>query len=222
MSQWNNERRLVLLHLQTSYTLLDSTAHLAADPKNKPYTCVVIWKETYILQREHISLRNVLPRTCEPMQVDSLPAEPPRNPKNTGVGSLSLLQRVFTTQELNRGLLHFRQILYQGSPILWPNSVNWDLPICHQIQKSAFGVPKLIPFSLKTSDIPHGMGPRIWNWLEMWTSFSLMTGIPFVLHADCKAFIPSLTRDVFGGECDEDSKVWYLMAPQAACTNVLI
>ena len=36
-------------------------------------------------------------------------------PKNTGVGSLSLLQGVFSTQELNRGLLHCRQILYQLS-----------------------------------------------------------------------------------------------------------
>ena len=50
-----------MLHLQTSYILLDSTAHLAADPNSKPCTCVVIWKETYILQREHISPRNVLP-----------------------------------------------------------------------------------------------------------------------------------------------------------------
>ena len=43
-------------------------------------------------------------------------------PKNTGVVSLSLLQWIFRTQELNRGLLHCRQILYQliykGSPIL--------------------------------------------------------------------------------------------------------
>ena len=41
--------------------------------------------------------------------------------QNTGVGSLSLLQWIFLTQELNRGLLHFKQILYQlsyqGSPI---------------------------------------------------------------------------------------------------------
>ena len=40
--------------------------------------------------------------------------------KYTGVGSLSLLQRIFLTQELNWGLLHCRQILYQlsydGSP----------------------------------------------------------------------------------------------------------
>ena len=48
-----------------------------------------------------------------PMQADSLPAEPPGKPKNTGVGSLSLLQRIFLSQESNRGLLHCRRILYQ-------------------------------------------------------------------------------------------------------------
>ena len=54
------------------------------------------------------------------LQADSLPVEPPGKPKNTGVGSLSLLQRIFLTQESNQGLLHCRQILYQlsyqGSP----------------------------------------------------------------------------------------------------------
>ena len=42
--------------------------------------------------------------------------------KNTGVGSLSLLQGNFPTQESNQGLLHYRRILYrliyQGSPHL--------------------------------------------------------------------------------------------------------
>ena len=33
---------------------------------------------------------------------------------NTGVGSLSLLQGIFWTQELNCGLLHCRRILYQS------------------------------------------------------------------------------------------------------------
>ena len=33
------------------------------------------------------------------LQADSLPAEPPGKPKNTGVGSLSLLQQIFPTQE---------------------------------------------------------------------------------------------------------------------------
>ena len=54
------------------------------------------------------------------LQVDSLPAEPQGKPKNTGVGSQSLLQGIFLTQELNQGLLYFRQIpyqlSYQGSP----------------------------------------------------------------------------------------------------------
>ena len=49
------------------------------------------------------------------LQADSLPSEPPRKPKNTGVGSLSLLQRIFLTQESNWGLLHCRWILYQLS-----------------------------------------------------------------------------------------------------------
>ena len=39
-----------------------------------------------------------------------LPAEPQGKPKNTVVGSLSLLQGIFLTQESNRGLLHCRQI----------------------------------------------------------------------------------------------------------------
>ena len=55
------------------------------------------------------------------LQVDSLPAEPPGKPQNTRVGSLSLLQWTFPTQELNQGLLHWRWILYQlsyqGSPL---------------------------------------------------------------------------------------------------------
>ena len=33
------------------------------------------------------------------LQADSLPSEPPEKPKNTGVGSLSLLQGIFLTQE---------------------------------------------------------------------------------------------------------------------------
>ena len=55
------------------------------------------------------------------LQADSLPTEPPGKHKNTGVGSLSILQWIFLTQESNQGLLHRRQILYQlsyqGSPI---------------------------------------------------------------------------------------------------------
>ena len=45
----------------------------------------------------------------------SLPAEPQGKPKNTGMGSLSLLRQIFSTQELSWGLLHCRWILYQLS-----------------------------------------------------------------------------------------------------------
>ena len=58
------------------------------------------------------------------LQTDALPSEPPEKPitsepqakpKSIGVGSLSLLQQIFPTQELSWGLLHRRQILYQLS-----------------------------------------------------------------------------------------------------------
>ena len=54
------------------------------------------------------------------LQADSLPDEPQGKPKNTGVGSISLLQGIFPTQESNPGLLHckwvFYQLGYQGGP----------------------------------------------------------------------------------------------------------
>ena len=50
-----------------------------------------------------------------PLHADSLPAELRGKSKDTGMGSLSLLQRIFPTQESNHGLLHCRSILYQLS-----------------------------------------------------------------------------------------------------------
>ena len=49
------------------------------------------------------------------LQVDSLSDLPQGKPKNTGVGSLSLLQWIFHTQESNQGLQYCRWILYQLS-----------------------------------------------------------------------------------------------------------
>ena len=71
------------------------------------------------------------------LQADSLPAEPQGKPKNIGVGSLSLLQQIFLTQELNWGLLNCRQTLYQlsyqGSPRQCPNAHS-----CHSTSDSWF------------------------------------------------------------------------------------
>ena len=59
----------------------------------------------------------------------SLPTEPPGKPKHTELGSLSLLQRIFLTQESNRGLLHCKRVLYQlsyqGSRHLFSDAEFW-------------------------------------------------------------------------------------------------
>ena len=56
------------------------------------------------------------------LQAYSLVSEPPGKPKNTGVGSWSLLQRIVPTKKLKEDLLHCRWILYQlsyrGNPSL--------------------------------------------------------------------------------------------------------
>ena len=67
------------------------------------------------------SRRSSQPRSPA-LQADSLPSEPPGEPKNTGVDSLPVFKGIFLTQESNWGLLYCRQILYQmsyqGSPTL--------------------------------------------------------------------------------------------------------
>ena len=74
----------------------------------------------------------------------SLPAKPPGKPKNTGVGSLSLLQQIFLTPELNWGLLHYRWILYQLTGLCFLESVSCEKEIppailinktCHSHQR---------------------------------------------------------------------------------------
>ena len=57
------------------------------------------------------------------LQADSLLSEPSGKPKNTRMGSPSLLQGIFPTQESDQGLLRCRQILYQLSyPTEWSKS----------------------------------------------------------------------------------------------------
>ena len=55
--------------------------------------------------------------------------------RNTGVGSLSLLQGVFPTQGLNPGLLHCRRILYQlshkGSPMDYYSALKRNEVLTH-------------------------------------------------------------------------------------------
>ena len=86
------------------------------------------------------------------LQADSSPAEPQRKPKNTGVGSLSLLQGIFPTQGSNLGLLYCRWILYQlshkGSPrtlecVTYPFSSGSSLDLGNKPESPALQVDSL-------------------------------------------------------------------------------
>ena len=79
--------------------------------------------------------------TLQAFQVDSLPAEPPGKPKNTGVGSLSLLRRIFPTQESNWGLLHCRWILYQLSYLQFSSIAQSCPTLCDPMNCSTPGLP---------------------------------------------------------------------------------
>ena len=58
--------------------------------------------------------------------------------KNTSVGCYALLQGIFPTQELSRGLLHGRQILYQLSyqEISWVTSFFWGVTFFFLVPKA--------------------------------------------------------------------------------------
>ena len=89
------------------------------------------------------------------LRVDSLPTEPQGKSKNTGVGSLSLLQQIFPTQESNQGLLHCRQILYQMSLLTSPKETtkcqappNEEHSTTYNLDKSINSQPDHISISL--------------------------------------------------------------------------
>ena len=97
------QSRPTLFH-PTDCSLLGSSVHGNSPGRNTGVGCHAL-----------LQARDLPNQVTPALQADSLPCEPPRKPKNTGVGSLSLPQGIFPTQELNRGLLHCSQILYQPS-----------------------------------------------------------------------------------------------------------
>ena len=115
------------------------------------------------------------------MQVDSLPAEPPGKPKNTGVGSLSLLQRIFPTQELNLGLLHCRWILcqlsYEGSPNMW-----WWFSLIVKLCPTLCGSMDCSPPGSSVHGI---LQARILEWVAI--SFSILFKVVYI----CQSHSPS-------------------------------
>ena len=100
------------------------------------------------------------------MKVESLPAEPQGKPKNTGVGSLFPLQRIFLIQESNWGLLHCRRILYRVIREALKVKVAQSCPtLCYPMDSTVHGILQArimewvdFPFS-KGSSHP-GIEPR--------------------------------------------------------------
>ena len=102
------------------------------------------------------------------LQADSLPAGPQGKSKNTGVGSLSLLQGIFPTQDSNRDLLHCRRILYQPSyqgRNRGPSALTADLGICHifPISRQYASLFGLLTF---LENVIHARGLGIWDILQ--------------------------------------------------------
>ena len=64
-----------------------------------------------------VASAQLCPTLCNPMDCSPPGSSVQGNSpdKNAGVGCHALLQRIFSTQESNQGLLHGRQILYQLS-----------------------------------------------------------------------------------------------------------
>ena len=93
------------------------------------------------------------------LQVDSLPSEPPEKPKNIGLGSLSLLQGIFLTQESNQGLLLCRWILYQlsyqGSIYIYmPWYIYTYIYVCVYISPLFFRLPSHLGHHRALSRVP--------------------------------------------------------------------
>ena len=89
-----------------------------------------------------LSIPGIKPRSPA-LQADSLPSEPPGKPRNIRMGSLSILQWIFLTQESIHGLLHCRWILnqlsYQGTmrePHPKPDILDMVAYLCLQSQHS--------------------------------------------------------------------------------------
>ena len=119
------------------------------------------------------------------LQADSLPSEPPEKPKNTGVGSLSLLSQIFLTQELNRGLLCCRRIVYQlryeGSPLNSKESFK------HLLDSVPWGS---FPFTAPTVPSEAAAEPRHWALLHI-------SDCVHAASSTYKAFFPCTPVNVF-------------------------
>ena len=131
-----------------------------------------------------------------PLWADSFPSELPGKPKNTGVGSLTLLQGNFLTQEQNQGLLHCRQILNHWatrealyvreseSEVAQPGLTLCDPMVCSSPGSSIHGIfqGRILEW-IATSFSRGSSRPR------NWTRISHIVGRLFIVWSTREAFM---------------------------------
>ena len=101
------------------------------------------------------------PTLCDPMGYSSWNSPG----KNTGVGSLSLLQQISLTQELNWGLLHYRSILlnssfqlgYQGSLFIIILEKYLLSSLKYHCVSRARGMPNLVSYRVFPNSLGEGV-----------------------------------------------------------------
>ena len=89
---------LLQQHLKWKWKLCPTLCHGLPSVHSMEFSRPEYWSGCHFPFPGDFSDPGIKPRSPA-LQVDSLPAEPQGKPKNTGVGSLSLLQGVFPTQE---------------------------------------------------------------------------------------------------------------------------
>ena len=89
--------------------------------QNFPHSIVICIVKGFGIVNKDLPNPGIEPRSPT-SQVASLPVEPQWKSKITGVGSLSLHQGIFLTQESNQGLRHCRWILHRLS-CMW--KISW-------------------------------------------------------------------------------------------------
>ena len=92
------------------------------------------------------------------IKADSLPSQLQGKPKNTGVGSLSLLQQIFPTQESNLGGL----LLFLHKFFFFLQNFSYCIFVAHQARGSKYSTSPTSPAtSTKVSNNWYEMGPII-------------------------------------------------------------
>ena len=158
-------------HIQLSATPWTVTL---PSPLSMEFSRQEYWSGSPCLSPEDLPNPGIEPRSPS-LQADSLPAESPGKPKNTGMSSLSLFQWIFPTQESHQDFLHCRWVLYQlsyeGNQICQNDHVN--IPPGELIWTMIFTI--LLYSRFLSGNLPHDlsylMDPRKSHWFPVHSPF---------------------------------------------------